>query len=290
MAREDRCVNPSLERARPIDVARVVTFDNGIRRVHDDRVAGEEPLEIRISDGRSTRSLAMTMRTPGHDFELAAGFLFSEGLIAEPDDVGTIGYCTDVKSDPEQQYNVVTVELARPPRRDPDVLERHFAMTSACGVCGRATMDALRERGLRPIAASLEVAPQVLIALPETLRQHQRVFESTGGLHAAAVFDRDGTMRVAREDIGRHNALDKLVGAFFLERRLPARDGIIVVSGRASYELVQKTISAGAPVLCAVSAPSSLAVALAREFGVTLVGFLRGSRFNVYAGEERIGM
>lgn len=283
-------MKPPLERALPSDAARVVTFEDGTRRVHDDAVAGEEPLEIRVDDGRSTRSIAMTMRTPGNDFELAAGFLFGEGLVAEPDDVRNIAYCTDSQIDREQHYNIVTVELSRPPRRDVAQLERHFLMTSACGVCGRATLEALYERGLRPITAPLTVRSDVLFALPEALRRRQRVFDSTGGLHAAAIFDKAGTLRAAREDVGRHNALDKLVGALFLERRLPAADEIVLVSGRASYELVQKTISAGAPILCAVSAPSSLAVAVARKFGITLVGFLRGERFNAYSGEERIAL
>ncbi|MGH7736374.1 MAG: formate dehydrogenase accessory sulfurtransferase FdhD [Candidatus Tyrphobacter sp.] len=281
-------MKPSLERAPPVDVARVVTFESGTRRVREDFVAGEEPLEIRIDDGRSTRSVATTMRTPGHDFELAAGFLFSEGLIAQADDVRTIAYCTDARNDAAQDYNIVTVELSRPARRDLAALERHFTMTSACGVCGRATIDALRERGIVPVTTSLEVTANVLAGLPDRLREHQRVFDSTGGLHAAALFDRHGTLQLAREDIGRHNALDKLAGSLSLERRFAAEEGILLVSGRASYELVQKTISLRAPVLCSVSAPSSLAVAMAQDFGVTLVGFLRGSRFNVYAGEHRI--
>lgn len=277
-----------LERALPSNVARVLTIENGARRVHEDAVAGEEPLEIRVDDEDSVRSVAITMRTPGQDFELAAGFLFAEGCIAEPTDVRSITYCQDPRLERDQQYNVVTVELARPLRRDIASLERHFVATSACGVCGRATLESLHGRGLKPIHTPLGVAPEALSALPETLRRHQQVFDTTGGLHAAALFDTDGTLRMVREDVGRHNALDKLAGALFLESRLPVSEAIILVSGRASYELVQKTISAGAPILCAVSAPSSLAIALAREFGITLVGFLRGERFNVYSGEERI--
>jgi FdhD protein len=283
-------VKSSLDRALPSNVARVVAFEGGTRRTREDRLAGEEPLEIRITEGRSARSLAMTMRTPGHDFDLAAGFLFGEGLIAAPGDVRSIGYCTDGPKDLQQRYNVVTVELARPPRRDVASLERHFLATSACGVCGRATLESLHERGLRPVATALRVEAKTLFGLPESLRARQRVFDATGGLHAAALFGTDGALREVREDVGRHNALDKLVGALFLEGRLPIDGGIILVSGRASYELVQKVISAGAPMLCAVSAPSSLAVALACEFGVTLVGFLRGERFNVYSGEERIAV
>ncbi len=278
-------MNPSLDRARPTEVARVVTFADTARHIRDDLVAGEEPLEIRIDDGRSVLSIATTMRTPGHDFELAAGFLFSEGVIREPDDIREIRYCTDSQGDDEQHYNVVTVRLSRVPRRDVALLERHFFMTSACGVCGRASIDSLQERGLATIETSLRVAPQVLYNLPEALRKRQRVFETTGGLHAAAFFDARGTLCALREDVGRHNALDKLIGALFLERRIPARDGIVLVSGRTSYELVQKTIAAGAPILCSVSAPSNLAVTLAQRFGLTLVGFLRGKGFNVYTGD-----
>jgi FdhD protein len=285
---EVACVKSSLDRALPSNVSRVVTFEGATRSTHDDRLAGEEPLEIRIGDGSTSRSLAMTMRTPGHDFELAAGFLFCEGLIAEPSDVRSISYCTERELDREQQYNIVTVELTRRPRRDVASLERHFLTTSACGVCGRATLESLHERGLRPVTAAPRIEPKTLFELPKSLREQQRIFDATGGLHAAALFGIGGELQAVREDIGRHNALDKLVGMLFLEGRLPIDEGIVIVSGRASYELVQKAISAGAPVLCAVSAPSNLAVALAREFGVTLVGFLRGERFNVYSGEERI--
>lgn len=253
-----------------------------------DRLATEEPLEIRLRAGAHTRTVAITMRTPGADFELAAGFLFGEGVIAEPDDVVGISYCVDREIAEEQRYNIVNVDLRGRELPSLDALERHFTMTSACGVCGKANIDALRERGLQPVRSSLHVAAATVAALPEKLGAAQRIFASTGGLHAAALFDARGDLVAIREDVGRHNALDKLVGWAFIEAKLPLDAHVVLVSGRASYELLQKVISAGIPVLCAVSAPSSLAVDLAREFGVTLAGFVRGARFNVYAGIERI--
>jgi FdhD protein len=277
-----------LARARPSEPAPVVTYDAGVRSQRDDRVAGEEPLEIRVRAGGATKTLAITMRTPGNDFELAAGFLFGEGVIAGLDDIREITYCVDGSVAGDQQYNIVNVDLARPALPDLIALERHFTTTSACGVCGRATLEALRERGTATVSSALSIAPALITALPETLRARQRVFEATGGLHAAALFDAHGALLLVREDVGRHNALDKLIGRALMDGKLPLHASIVLVSGRTSYELVQKTIVAGAPILCAVSAPSSLAVALARDFGVTLVGFLRGARFNVYAHDERI--
>jgi FdhD protein len=277
-----------LARARPAETTAVVTFENGARSAREDRVAGEEPLEIRVRAGGATKTLAITMRTPGNDFELAAGFLFAEGVIGGIDDIREITYCLDGSVDDEQQYNIVNVDLARPALPDLVALERHFTTSSACGVCGRATLEALHERGFAAVTSQLTLAPALITGLPETLRARQRVFELTGGLHAAARFDAAGTLRAVREDVGRHNAFDKLIGSALIDRKIPLSESIVLVSGRTSYELVQKTIAAGAPVLCAVSAPSSLAVALARDFGVTLIGFLRGSRFNVYAHDERI--
>ena len=275
-------------RARPSEAARVVTFDGLSRVVREDRVAGEEPLEIRVRAGGQSKTIAVTMRTPGHDFELAAGFLFCEGVIAGAHDIREMSYCLDGSVGAEQQYNIVNVDLARSALPDLVALERHFTTTSACGVCGRASLEALRERGVPSIASALTVSPATITALPEAVRARQRVFEATGGLHAAARFDDGGALLAVREDVGRHNAFDKLVGNALIAGRLPLANDIVMVSGRTSYELVQKTIAAGVPVLCAVSAPSSLAVALAHDFGVTLVGFLRGARFNVYAHDERI--
>jgi len=269
-------MNSSVSRARPAEAVRVVTFEDGVPEVREDRVAGEEPLEIRLRAGGESKTIAITMRTPGHDFELAAGFLFAEGIIGGLDEVREMTYCLDGSVDEEQQYNIVNVDLRRAALPDLVALERHFTTTSACGICGRATLEALHERGVPTVSSALTIAPAVISGLPATLRARQRVFASTGGLHAAALFAPDGTLRIVREDVGRHNAFDKLIGAALLERPFPLADGIVLVSGRASYELVQKTIAAGVPLLCAVSAPSSLAVALARDFGVTLAGFVRG--------------
>ncbi len=256
--------------------------------VRTDLLATEEPMEVRVAAGAHRRTVAVTMRTPGHDFELAAGFLFTEGVIRSRDQVARIAYCSDPDVAADQRYNVVTVELRGGELPNLRPLERHFATTSACGVCGKATLDSLRARGCAAVEGGPAVDPQVLRQLPDRLREAQGLFAQTGGLHAAALFDARGQLVALREDVGRHNAMDKLVGWAFLEGRLPLRDGVVVVSGRASFELVQKAVVAGAPVLCAVSAPSSLAVEVARDFGITLVGFLRGDRFNVYTGAERV--
>ncbi|MDR5682808.1 MAG: formate dehydrogenase accessory sulfurtransferase FdhD [Armatimonadota bacterium] len=251
-----------------------------------DWVATEEPMEIRLVAGGQQRTVAVTMRTPGGDFELAAGFLFGEGIVRSREDVLRISYCLGPPA--EQHYNVVNVELRSDRLPDLAPLERHFYTTSACGVCGRASLEAIRSRGGAPLPDGPRVPVQVVAALPGTLRSAQGLFGLTGGLHAAALFDPSGKLVAVYEDVGRHNAMDKLVGWAFLENRLPLRDHLVMVSGRASFELVHKAVAAGIPVFCAVSAPSSLAVATAREFGLTLVGFLRGERFNVYAGSHRI--
>ncbi|HEY8448466.1 MAG TPA: formate dehydrogenase accessory sulfurtransferase FdhD [Thermomicrobiales bacterium] len=267
--------------------AAVVTIEGRRPRRHTDVLATEEPLEIRLDIGQGAAPLVVTMRTPGADFELAAGFLFSEGIVRSREEIKEIRYCVDRERDGAQQYNVVTVELRQGDIGD-RIAARSFTMTGACGVCGKSSLDALSLAGLEPLPAGPKVPIETLYGLPETLRERQRVFARTGGLHAAALFDASGKLLALREDIGRHNALDKLVGWALLEGRIPLRDGIILVSGRASYELTQKTVAAGAPILCAVSAPSSLAVALARRFNLTLVGFLRGKRANVYHGLDRL--
>ncbi len=245
-------------------------------------------MEIRLVAGGSRQTVAVTMRTPGNDFELAAGFLHAEGIIGSRDDIAGIGYCVDPGIDAAQQYNIVNVTLR--PGVSPDLapLERNFLATSACGVCGKASLDAIRLRGCPVIPPGPNVAADVLYGLPDTLRGSQGVFDRTGGLHAAALFDPDGTLIALREDIGRHNAVDKLIGWALLESRVPLGDSLLMVSGRTSFEILQKAIAAGVPIVCAVSAPSSLAVDLAREFGVTLVGFLRDQRCNVYSARERI--
>jgi len=246
-----------------------------------DLLATEEPLEIRV-DGRS---LTVTMRTPGADFELAVGFLYGEGILGGAEDVSAVRYCVDAA---EQQYNVVTVDLAPGvPSPDP-ALSRNVLTTSACGVCGTASLQALHDQGFRQLTSGPVIDADVLRSLPLRLAGAQPVFDRTGGLHAAAVFNQTGDLLVAREDVGRHNAVDKVVGWALLQHRLPLAEAILVVSGRVGFEIAQKAVAAGVPIVAAVSAPSSLAVSVAREFGLTLVGFLRGARFSVYAGEERV--
>ncbi|MEQ8755541.1 MAG: formate dehydrogenase accessory sulfurtransferase FdhD [Coleofasciculus sp. G1-WW12-02] len=266
---------------------RVWVIDNGNVRSRQDQVATEEPLEIRLTSPQQT--VAVTMRTPGADFELAAGFLYAEGIVRDRDDIQQISYCVDPDVDGEQRYNIVNVELKPGLSVNLQPLERHFFTTSACGVCGKASLEALHLRGCPVIPKGLEVSPDVIYNLPEQLHTAQRIFSSTGGLHAAALFDTQGKLLSVREDVGRHNALDKLMGSAFLSDQLPLTNQIVLVSGRSSFEIVQKCLTAGVPIICAVSAPSSLAVALAREFGITLIGFLRGKRFNIYTGKERIG-
>ena len=267
---------------------RIRVVEDGKARVRRDTLATEEPMEIRLLTGDTKQTVAVTMRTPGADFELAAGFLYGEGIIESPDDVAKISYCVDRDLDAEQQYNIVNVELRGGRGYDLRPLERHFYTTSACGVCGKASLEQLELRGCPIMPAGPEVPAETIYALPEKLREAQGLFDATGGLHAAALFDKDGELLALREDVGRHNATDKLVGWALLEGRLPLSEGIIVVSGRSSFEILQKSLTAGAPIVCAISAPSSLAVDVAREFGMTLVGFLRGNRFNVYAGHERV--
>lgn len=266
--------------------ATVWVVEQGKIRSRSDQLATEEPLEIRLVSPKQT--VAITMRTPGADFELAAGFLYSEGVVNNREDIDRISYCVDANVDGEQRYNIVNVELREGLSVDLQPLERHFFTTSACGVCGKTSLEALRSREIPAIAKGLEVPLDVIYSLPEQLRNAQRVFSTTGGLHAAALFDAQGHLLAVREDVGRHNALDKLVGWAVLGNELPLSNRIVMVSGRSSFEILQKCLAAGVPIVCAVSAPSSLAVALAREFGITLVGFLRGERFNVYAGRERL--
>ena len=268
--------------------ARVVAFDAAGSRNRSDRLATEEPLEIRILAGRGRRTAAVTMRTPGADFELAAGFLHGEGIVAGPEDIVGMSYCTDPGIESEQHFNIVNVALA--PHVAPDLapLERHFLTTSACGVCGKASLDALRVRSAPLAGTSPRIDPGTLTGLPGRLRAAQGLFEVTGGLHAAGLFDAGGNLVAAREDVGRHNAVDKLVGWALMAGRLPLAESIVLVSGRASYEILQKCLAAAVPVVCSVSAPSSLAVSLAEQFGMTLVGFLREERFNIYAGAARI--
>ncbi|TVL92994.1 formate dehydrogenase accessory sulfurtransferase FdhD [Streptomyces sp. SAJ15] len=269
---------------------RVVRVRDGAVSTRPDTLVAEEPLEIRLNG----RPLAITMRTPGDDFALAAGFLVSEGVLGGAADVANIVYCAGATEDGSNTYNVVDVRLA-PGVPVPDItLERNVYTTSSCGLCGKASLDAVRttarwrldERG----GDDVRLTPETLSALPDRLRAAQRVFDRTGGLHAAALFTPEGELLDVREDVGRHNAVDKLVGRALRQGLLPLSDAVLLVSGRASFELAQKAVMAGIPFLAAVSAPSSLAVDLAVETGLTLVGFLRGGSMNIYAGEQRIAL
>ncbi len=269
---------------RPVTAVNVLAVDPETTRRRPDRLVTEEPLELRVhGPGETPAPLAVTMRTPGNDFELAAGFLRTEGLVEGTDDIDTIAYCLGDTG--EQEYNVVTVRLRQPITGD--IATRRFLATSACGVCGKAALDDLEVR-CAPVSDGPFVAASVLRSLPDRLAERQRLFDQTGGLHAAARFAITGELVEVREDVGRHNALDKLVGAAVLERSLPLSNEVLLVSGRLSFELVQKAAVAGIPVLCAVSAPSSLAVAAAERFGQTVIGFLRDEHFNVYTRSERI--
>lgn len=272
----------------------VLRSDSGTIRPMFDAVALEEPLEIRLDmpgpDGRAVRSLTITMRTPGHDEELAAGFLFTEGLVREPSEIEDIRPC-GLDDGVHGARNAVRIRMANHARLQWPSLERHFYATSSCGVCGKASLEALEVKGLAPPArGALHITPDLVTALPERLRAAQRVFEQTGGLHAAALFDARGELTSIREDVGRHNALDKLLGEAFLRRATPLSDQLLFLSGRASFELMQKALVAGLPAVIAVGAPSSLAVDLARRFDMTLLGFVRGDRFNVYHGAWRLGV
>lgn len=257
-----------------------------------DLLAMEEPLEIRIGFGpmndRQQKKISVTMRTPGHDFELASGFLFTEGIIQNFDQIESIKYCEDVGKQ-EEKENVVRVELKSDVTIDFEKLQRHFYTSSSCGVCGKSSIDSVRVT-CKKLNDNFSVSSSVVHTLPEVLRKAQRVFEYTGGLHAVGLFNATGELILLREDVGRHNALDKLIGAMLFKKNVPLSDHVLLVSGRASFELVQKAAVAGIPILAAVGAPSSLAVDLAKEFGMTLLGFVRDQRFNIYCGDQRISM
>jgi FdhD protein len=264
--------------------ARVTVVRGGHGDQRPDRLAAEEPMEIRVAGaGQEPTNVAVTMRTPGHDFELAAGFLLTEGLIGSPTEIRSVAYCDLPEA--EQQYNVVTVRLTR--AFDARLPERHFAATSSCGVCGKASLDQVKVH-CSPLAPGPVVPPSVVASLPQRLRRAQRIFDQTGGLHAAGLFDPRGELLAVREDIGRHNAVDKVVGAAVLALDLPLSERILQVSGRIGFEIVQKAAVAGVPILSAVSAPSSLAVEAADDLGMTLLGFVRGSGFNVYTHPQRV--
>ncbi|MEU6805087.1 formate dehydrogenase accessory sulfurtransferase FdhD [Streptomyces neyagawaensis] len=272
---------------------KVIRIRDGAVSSRPDTLVAEEPLEIRLNG----KPLAITMRTPGDDFALAAGFLVSEGVLAEKSDLQNIVYCAGATADGSNTYNVVDVRTTSGVVIPDITLERNVYTTSSCGLCGKASLDAVRTTARWPIddthggdAPPVRLDPDLLAGLPDRLRAAQRVFDRTGGLHAAALFTEDGELLDVREDVGRHNAVDKLVGRALQNGSLPLSRAVLLVSGRASFELAQKAVMAGIPVLAAVSAPSSLAVDLATETGLTLVGFLRGASMNVYAGEHRIAL
>jgi FdhD protein len=265
--------------AHSVGLTQVTEWDDGAPRAVEDMLAVEEPLEIRVNGAPVT----VTMRTPGHDVELAKGFLLTEGIIENADEIANIhgdGAETSLKC------NRVDVEL-RKRNFEVSELQRNFFAASSCGICGKSTIESIRRRGLRAPNPNFRVRPEVLCTLPAAIRAEQAVFERTGGLHAAALFDAEGTLLVLREDIGRHNAVDKVIGWAMHAGRLPLDESILMVSGRGGFEIVQKAVAAGVPLLASVSAPSSLAVQLAREFEMTLIGFLRGRRFVAYAGASR---
>ena len=266
---------------------RIVRFDGGATSIRQDTLATEEPLEIRLVTASGSLPVAITMRTPGHDFELAAGFLFTEGIVRSREDIQRMEYCVGPIAD--QQYNSIGVHLRPGAAVDMARLERHFYTSSSCGVCGKASLEALHVQvPWAPPPGAPRVTPTEIAQLPDRLRAAQGVFDRTGGLHASGLFTAEGELLSVREDVGRHNALDKLVGEQLLAGALPLHDGVLVLSGRASFELVQKAAMGGIAVMIAVGAPSSLAADSAEELGITLVGFARGDRFNVYTHPGRV--
>jgi FdhD protein len=273
-------MNDGTEAVRSYPIHRV---DGGDARADVDRVTVEEPLEIRVGG----ETLAVTMRTPGHDFELAAGFLVAEGVVSRAEEILRIEHCREVRS-PDEEGNVVIVRTSAPAAGALDRARRLTLTTSSCGLCGKGSIEAVRGSFPR-IPDGVALDPAVLAALPDRLRREQAAFRETGGLHAAGIFSLTGEPKVVREDVGRHNAVDKAIGALFLSGEVPLSESVLLVSGRASFEIVQKALAAGIPIVAAVSAPSSLAVDLARDSGMTLVGFLRGGEFNVYSGADRLG-
>ncbi|MGH9396602.1 MAG: formate dehydrogenase accessory sulfurtransferase FdhD [Terriglobia bacterium] len=283
---------------RSIEVISVSEWRDGtVRRLRDD-LASEEPLQICVGK----LPLTVTMRTPGHDFELACGFLFTEGLVKQREQILSLDHCPPAKrrlvemgpgkahDTSDAEGNIVMVEIAQEVALGLDRVQRNFFASSSCGLCGKASIDSLRVRGIQPPNPDLRVDPGILCRLTDRLRAEQQIFARTGGLHAAGLFDRRGGLLVLREDVGRHNAVDKVIGWALLEGHLPLSEYVLVVSGRGGFEIVQKAIVAGVPVVASVSAPSSLAVRLAHELDLTLVGFSRGKRFVVYAGERRLGL
>ncbi|MHB8410785.1 MAG: formate dehydrogenase accessory sulfurtransferase FdhD [Candidatus Acidiferrales bacterium] len=269
---------------RDIDVTQVHEWSEGRVRSFQDYLVGEEPLQIRVGK----HALTVTMRTPGHDIELATGFLFTEGLIQRREQICSIDHVTDCKA--TERGNIIQIELASDVALDLENTQRNFFSSSSCGICGKASIESVRARGVRPPNPNFRLDPEILCRIPDALRSGQQIFGRTGGLHAAGLFDAGGKLLAEREDIGRHNAVDKIIGWALRENRLPLSDSILMVSGRGGFEIIQKAAVAGVPVIASVSACSSLAVQFAREVGITLVGFLRDRRFVVYSAGERLGL
>lgn len=273
----------------PIGKASVLKFRDGKAEKTDDLVVREEPLEIRLrfgqKDNRKEKALAVTMRTPGNDFELALGFLITEGIITVPGQVASVRYC--LQTEPESEGNVVNVDLHPEVEWDPNSLERNFFANSSCGICGKASLENIGVR-CEPVSADIRLSSEILLSLSARTRENQVVFSATGGLHAAAIFDKNGNLLMVREDVGRHNALDKLIGALISGSKNEISQGILFCSGRAGFEIVQKAAVAGFPFVACVGAPTDLAIRLAETQGLTLIGFLSKSGMNVYSHSERI--
>jgi FdhD protein len=267
---------------KPSTSVKVLKWKAGRKGQVADQVASEEPLEVRVNG----KSVSVMMRTPGQDKELAAGFLYTEGIIRSPRDIADIVGCENPKS--ELDENVINVFLSTKVHFNLGKLTRHFYTSSSCGVCGKASLEAVRQN-FKPVKSNFRVPRKILSSLPGKLRAAQETFEKTGGLHASALFDAKGNLVILREDVGRHNALDKVIGWGLLRNRLPFKNSVLLVSGRVSFEIMQKALAAGIPLVAAIGAPSSLAVSMARENGQTLVGFLRDKGMNVYSERKRIG-
>lgn len=267
---------------RDIDVTLIQEWNDGRVCAVQDYLVGEEPLQIRVGK----HPLSVTMRTPGHDIELATGFLFTEGIIQRHEQIVSLNHADDCK--PTERGNIIQVELTDDVGLDFESTPRNFFASSSCGICGKASIESVRARGIRPLRANFRVDPEVICRLPDALRAKQQLFGRTGGLHAAGLFDASGKLLAEREDIGRHNAVDKMIGWALREKRVPLSENVLMVSGRGGFEIIQKAAMAGVPVVASVSACSSLAVQFAREMGMTLIGFLRGTRFVVYCGDERV--
>ncbi len=268
----------------PVRDERVVRYRDGAAEAREDRVTVEEPLEIRVG----AQTLAVTMRTPGHDFDLAAGWLLAEGIVRHPEEIVRLEHCRAVRS-PEEEGNVVIVRATSASGDALDRARRILVTSSSCGLCGKGSIESVRGE-FPPVESDARVSAEVLGGLPEKLRGAQATFAQTGGLHGAGVFDLDGSLLASREDVGRHNAVDKVIGHLFRQGRVPLSRAVLLVSGRVSFEIVQKAVAAGIPIVAAVSAPSSLAIDLARESRVALIGFLRDGGFNLYSEEGRLAL